>query len=146
MDFDFLLRCNALFNEEQSAILSKVTLQLDNQSLLLICYYRPIAMEHFLESPEKFFVIQIVLETLDNCQALSSSTLLVVQVYIIVIIFALTDNVSFSLLFSELFIISTEIDHVCVASSSEHEFSAGSWSNWLLELVVFFRTAFLSFL
>ena len=103
MDFDFLLRCNVLFNEEQSAIFSKVTLQLDNQSLLLICYYCPIAMEHFLECTNEFFVVQVILQTLDNCQAFAASSLLIMQV----------NNVVLTLLLLEVrLVLSTEVDHV----------------------------------
>ena len=77
MNLNLLLGCNALLNEEECDVLPEVSLQLDNQTLLFILDYCPVAMEHFLESAQELFVVQVVWETLDNGDALAGSTLLV---------------------------------------------------------------------
>ena len=80
MDFDFFLVSYALFDEELCEVSSEVSLQLDNETLFLIFDDSAVAMEHFLESTEELFVVQVIGETLHDGQALSCGTLLIVQI------------------------------------------------------------------
>ena len=52
MNLDLLLVGDTLLNEEESHVLSEVTLKLNNHALLFILNYCPVAMEHFLEGAE----------------------------------------------------------------------------------------------
>ena len=80
MDFDLFLVCYALFDEELSEISSEVSLQLDNETLFLIFDDGAVAMVHFLESTEELLIVQVIGKTLNNGQALSCGTLLIVQI------------------------------------------------------------------
>ena len=80
MNLDLLLVGDALFDEEQSDVLSEVSLKLNNHTLLLVFYYCPVAMEHLFEGAEELFVVQIIGEPLDDGDALSGGTLLVMQI------------------------------------------------------------------
>ena len=103
MNFDFFFSGNTLFNKEECEFLSEVTLKLNNDSLLFIFDTCAIAMEHFLECTNEFFVVQVILQTLDNCQAFAASSLLIMQV----------NNVVLTLLLLEVgLVLSTEVDHV----------------------------------
>ena len=81
VDFDLLLGSDALLDKELSEVSSEITLQLDNESLLLVFDHGSVAMEHFLEGTEELLVVQVVRQTLHNGQALTGSTLLIVQIY-----------------------------------------------------------------
>ena len=60
-------------------------------------------MEHFLECAEEFFVVQVILQPLDNSQALAAGSLLIVQV----------NDVVLALLLLEVgLVLATEVDHV----------------------------------
>ena len=81
MNFELLLGCNALLNEEKRDVLSEVTLELDDKALLLILNDGSIAMEHFLEGAEELFVVQVIGQALDDGDALTGGTLLVMEIY-----------------------------------------------------------------
>ena len=81
MDFKLLLGSDALLDEEECNILSEVTLELDNETLLFILDDGAVAMEHFLECAEELFVVQVIGDTLDDGDALTGGTLLVMQIY-----------------------------------------------------------------
>ena len=83
VDLDFFLGSDAFLNEEKRNVLPEVSLQLDNHALLLVFDDGTIAMEHFLEGSEEFFVIQVIGKTLDDSDALTGGTLLVVQIYFV---------------------------------------------------------------
>ena len=103
MNFDFFFSCNPLFDKEQCEFLSEVTLKLNNDSLLLILDACAIAMEHFLECTKEFFVVQVILQPLDNSQALAAGSLLIVQV----------NDVVLALLLLEVgLVLSSEVDHL----------------------------------
>ena len=81
MDFDLLLGGDALFDEEERDVLSEVSLQLDDHTLLLVLDNGAVAMEHLLEGAKQFLVVQIIGQTLDDGDALTHGTLLVMQIY-----------------------------------------------------------------
>ena len=81
VNFDLFLRGNTLLDKELSEVSSEITLQLDNESLLLVFDHGTVTMEHFLEGTEELLVVQVVRQALHNCQALTGSTLLIVQIY-----------------------------------------------------------------
>ena len=103
MNFDFFFSCNPLFDKEQCELLSEVPLKLNNDPFLLIFDACAVAMEHFLECAEEFFVVQVILQPLDNSQALAAGSLLIVQV----------NDVVLALLLLEVgLVLATEVDHV----------------------------------
>ncbi len=79
MNFDLFLGGNTLLDKEESKLLPEVTLKLDNDSLFLVLNARTVAMEHFLEGTEELFVVQVILQALDDSKALAACALLVVQ-------------------------------------------------------------------
>ncbi len=85
MNFDLFLGGNTLLDKEESKLLPEVTLKLDNDSLFLVLNARTVAMEHFLEGTEEFFVVQVILQALDDSKALAACALLVVQMNHIVL-------------------------------------------------------------
>ena len=103
MNFDFFFSCNPLFDKEQREFLSEVTLKLNNDSLLLILDACAIAMEHFLECAEEFFVVQVILQPLDNSQAFAAGSLLIVQV---------NDVVLALLLLEVRLVLTSKVDHL----------------------------------
>ena len=81
VNLDFFLGCDTLLDKEHGNGLSEVTLQLYNETLLLIFDHGTVTMEHLFEGTEELLIIEVIGETLDDGQTLTGGTLLIVQVY-----------------------------------------------------------------
>ena len=82
MNFDVVLaNYDSLLQQELCHFSSLVSLQLEDGSLLFILVDSAGAMEHLLEDSQHLLLVDVLIQSLDQSQALSGRSLLEVQVH-----------------------------------------------------------------